>query len=608
LGSYAFGKCNLSGVTIPQTTKYIGYAPFYDNSLMTDITVNANNPNYCSYFNALYNKSKTILYQLPGNWQEGVFAETLQRVYQYAATGYKFSSLYLPYNLKILEQYAFQNSKNLKLVHFPSSVTTINANAFAGCDAINQVEFNTVIPPAGDIFPAVTDKSSVKLYTPREGYDAYAASAIWSQYNRQTGTSDHINCWDITTGRIMYTVITNSPYNYNGFSGDGSLRLVRFEPSSNLERFDIDPIAYAGKLYVPTTIGVKAAHYHTSPYNLFSIGNGTSITDIEEKAFENSYLLNFPFTNVETIWGSAFETTYSLSTVPVLPKLRTIAGYAFYGSGITSFEATTTLESIGMYAFYNCSNLHEIFLPHIDGENTINCYVGFIGNNASDFKCWVDYRRLGEYVNIFDGIYPHLKLDSEWQSFACVKDIDFSSVNNLGLQTYTVSAYDQNQKKATLTEVTNLKADNGAVVHGDPNTYYRLKYASDGETSSWMVGVTGSSQGVNSDNTTSCFKLNATAPQFDKITGNTTFNRGYAYLKIPTNQTGGATTIYTNFGSGAIPGDVNGDGEVTAADITALYDVLLNNDYSQVVNGDQTGDNIITAADVTAVYTILLSN
>ncbi len=57
-----------------------------------------------------------------------------------------------------------------------------------------------------------------------------------------------------------------------------------------------------------------------------------------------------------------------------------------------------------------------------------------------------------------------------------------------------------------------------------------------------------------------------------------------------------------------VPGDVNGDGTVTAADITALYDVLLNNDYSQIVNGDQTGDGIITAADVTAVYTILLSS
>ena len=56
----------------------------------------------------------------------------------------------------------------------------------------------------------------------------------------------------------------------------------------------------------------------------------------------------------------------------------------------------------------------------------------------------------------------------------------------------------------------------------------------------------------------------------------------------------------------AVPGDVNGDGNVTSADITALYDVLLNNNYSHVVNGDQTGDGQITAADVTKVYTIML--
>ena len=58
--------------------------------------------------------------------------------------------------------------------------------------------------------------------------------------------------------------------------------------------------------------------------------------------------------------------------------------------------------------------------------------------------------------------------------------------------------------------------------------------------------------------------------------------------------------------STAVPGDVNGDGEVTAADVTALYDYLLNNDTSHIVNGDQTGDGEITSADVTAVYTVLL--
>ena len=57
-----------------------------------------------------------------------------------------------------------------------------------------------------------------------------------------------------------------------------------------------------------------------------------------------------------------------------------------------------------------------------------------------------------------------------------------------------------------------------------------------------------------------------------------------------------------------VPGDVNGDGEVTSFDITALYNFLLNDDMSNIVKGDQNGDGEITSADVTKVYDYLLSN
>lgn len=55
-------------------------------------------------------------------------------------------------------------------------------------------------------------------------------------------------------------------------------------------------------------------------------------------------------------------------------------------------------------------------------------------------------------------------------------------------------------------------------------------------------------------------------------------------------------------------GDVNGDGVVTSADVTCLYNYLLNGDSNGIVNGDQDGDGIITAADITAVYNILLGS
>ena len=64
--------------------------------------------------------------------------------------------------------------------------------------------------------------------------------------------------------------------------------------------------------------------------------------------------------------------------------------------------------------------------------------------------------------------------------------------------------------------------------------------------------------------------------------------------------------LTVTFPSTGKPGDVNGDGSVTSADITVLYDYLLNSDSSNIVNGDVDNDGSITSADVTNVYNILL--
>ena len=61
-------------------------------------------------------------------------------------------------------------------------------------------------------------------------------------------------------------------------------------------------------------------------------------------------------------------------------------------------------------------------------------------------------------------------------------------------------------------------------------------------------------------------------------------------------------------GTVVVPGDVDGDDAVTAGDVTALYNYILNNDSSSIVNGDQDGDGSITAGDVTFVYNILLGS
>jgi len=53
--------------------------------------------------------------------------------------------------------------------------------------------------------------------------------------------------------------------------------------------------------------------------------------------------------------------------------------------------------------------------------------------------------------------------------------------------------------------------------------------------------------------------------------------------------------------------DVNNDGSVNAADVTALYNYILNGNTTFLSTSDVNGDGSVNAADVTAVYNVILN-
>ena len=58
--------------------------------------------------------------------------------------------------------------------------------------------------------------------------------------------------------------------------------------------------------------------------------------------------------------------------------------------------------------------------------------------------------------------------------------------------------------------------------------------------------------------------------------------------------------------AGGIVGDVNCDGSVTTADVTAIYNYLLEGDTTFMATSDVDGDGFITTTDITVIYNILL--
>ena len=608
---YAFSVTGLKGAVIPKTTTTIGAGVFCRTASMTYIAVDGESQYFSSWKNALYNKDKTELYQIPGKWTNDGdmenFAETLKIVRTNAAEMSNLTKLYLPYGVEKLYASSFRYCRSLVEVHLPSSVTFIHDNSFRGDTAVKRVYLNLMTPPDFDHFQDVPNKSAVALYTPYEAYSAYGSSSIWSQYNRKTGTYDHTNCWDIKTSNgVCYTVLTTSPYSYYSHTSDGTVKIVRIPGSVSLPM----TISHGFKTFTSTEIGYRAAINPSITTSFYQVSGG--IIKIHDYAFADSKLENFRFNDVEYIGQGAFQNTTSLVVDLNLIRLKTIGNRAFFNSGITKFSTNTTLTTIGNYAFYNCSNLHEIFLPHIDGKNPITCGLSFFGGSlASDFKCWVDYRQLGDFVNssMWDGskIYPHLRFDyggtneDEWMAIACVKPLSFEGT---GVDAYTMTNFDQNTKRAILEPITSVAANNGALVHGKGGTYYRLNYASSGTTCIWLQPVTSSSVTVASDNTTSYYLFGNLRPDFIIARHETTITRGHSYLKLGNNVCGAEYHIYTNLS--AITGDVNCDGSVNAADVTALYNYILNGDTTYLDTSDVNNDDAVNAGDVTAVYNIIL--
>ena len=64
----------------------------------------------------------------------------------------------------------------------------------------------------------------------------------------------------------------------------------------------------------------------------------------------------------------------------------------------------------------------------------------------------------------------------------------------------------------------------------------------------------------------------------------------------------------SNFASAEVRGDVDGDGTVTSADVTILYNYLLNGDQTYLSTSDVDGDGYITSTDITVIYNIMLGN
>ena len=221
------------------------------------------------------------------------------------------------------------NGKEITEITIPNSITSIRSNAFHGCSGLTSVTIGNSVTSIGEYaFDRCTGLTSVTI-----------GNSVTS-----IGEGAFYECSGLTSVTIGNSVTSIGQSAFYGCSGLTSVTI----PES------------------VTSIGSRA---FTQCLALASVTIPNSVTSIGESAFANCRsLTNIVIPNsVTSIEDWTFSQCTSLKSVTIPSSITSIGAYAFNNcDSLTSVEIPSSVTSIGRFAFYSCDALNKAEFASIE--------------------------------------------------------------------------------------------------------------------------------------------------------------------------------------------------------------------------------------------------
>ena len=345
-------------------------------------------------------------------------------------------------------------------------------------------------------------------------------------------------CSGLTSVTIGNNVTTIGSEAFYGCSGLTSVHIIDLSAWCNIKFLDFysNPLQFAQHLFIEgnevfnlnipnsvTSIGNYSFYGCSSLTSVTIPGSVTSVGDYACSGGSGLTSATIP-NSIKSIGQGAFLACSNLSSVTIPNGVTSIGNYAFYEcSDLTSVTIGTGIQKIGELVFANCSELTDVF-----------CYAENVPNtNSNAFQdSYIDYATLhvpGASVNLYKSTAP-------WSGFGTIVGTD-------GSEPITPVT----QKCATPT----INYANGKLSFSceteDVEFVSEIKSADISKFYSKDVSLTGKYT----------VTVYATKAGYD--------NSDTATKEINMAGTGGS----------GVPGDVNSDGVVNAADVVKVTNIIM---------------------------------